>query len=82
MILKLTENIILEWTVVVIPKNTEVFEENLELFCTLVITGAYVEKRAQNKKVDLVYILWIFFCCSNKIPGNGMNSRTEGYGIK
>lgn len=65
---------------VVIPKNIIVFEENLEFFCTFVITRAYVEKRVQNKKADLVYILWN--CRSNKIPENRMNSRTEGYGIK
>lgn len=31
--------------------------KSLEFFCALVITGAYVEERAQNKKVDLVHIL-------------------------
>lgn len=41
-----------------------------------------MEKRVQNKKVDLFYILGIFFSCSNKTPGNWMNSIIESYGMK
>lgn len=51
---ELTDTIILERTVLVIPKH--LYEENLEFSCTLVKTKVYIEKRAQRKKIDLVYV--------------------------